>query len=181
MTLSRGQRHPLCPGCRYDLVATVDVGGRVCPECGEEFEPHELLREVRPGEWTEFGGVKKLAQILAIRIAIALPIWLMWIYLVSGGIFVGATSVWLLFLLVVHLGLGGLLGRIVWKELPERSGFDGLFPFVAAVAALAATLALGVLIIGLLGWGNPTHGALVAISAGFVGIVVMLPGAFFDD
>ena len=28
------RRHPLCPSCRYDLVVTVEEGGRTCPECG---------------------------------------------------------------------------------------------------------------------------------------------------
>lgn len=45
MPLHAGRRHPLCPSCRYDLVKTVSRDGRVCPECGCEFEPNELLRE----------------------------------------------------------------------------------------------------------------------------------------
>jgi uncharacterized protein (DUF983 family) len=39
--------HPLCPGCGYDLVATVHAGRPVCPECGCDYRAIERERQPR--------------------------------------------------------------------------------------------------------------------------------------
>jgi predicted RNA-binding Zn-ribbon protein involved in translation (DUF1610 family) len=68
-------RHPLCPSCGYDLVATIDAGKRICPECGEAFELHDVIRAARPGDWTLARGIGRLLLRLAWRGAIALVVW----------------------------------------------------------------------------------------------------------
>ena len=46
------RRHPLCPACGYDLVASIAAKKRVCPECGETFTLEDVNWERRAGDWT---------------------------------------------------------------------------------------------------------------------------------
>ncbi len=90
-----GERHPFCPSCEYDLVATVDVGGHVCPECGYDFEVSELKREVKPGDWTPMRGLGKGAGVLALRAIVVLVVWsgLLWCVTVPAGLLAAGRNV----------------------------------------------------------------------------------------
>ncbi|MCI0675368.1 MAG: hypothetical protein L0Y42_06270 [Phycisphaerales bacterium] len=134
-------RHPLCPGCGYDLVATVQAGRRRCPECGDEFELDELRHQVRPGDWTLLVGLRMTARTLAWRSAAtviawgaicALTIWLLQTYPVSGIV-----------LWVAAVGGGCLSGFIFSRRLFEAAGFDSWIVVVGACVGAALALFLG--------------------------------------
>ena len=70
----RVKSHPLCPECKYDLIATVEAGRRICPECGYEFEMYELRGEKRPGDWTFQIGLRNTVISLILRSLVILPL-----------------------------------------------------------------------------------------------------------
>ena len=98
------RRHPLCPHCGYDLVATVADEGRVCPECGREFRREELPRAPAPDEWTPARGLLRLVLAVTVRSAVCLPAWVGLLVLASilcawgdrAGSRTEAVLVWLL-------------------------------------------------------------------------------------
>lgn len=174
-----GPRHPLCPYCHYDLVATVEAGRRICPECGESFELGELIREPRPGDWTEMVGVRRLAIAMLIRGAIAMGIWTAWLAILNWEgqqpILIGIVA------LMLHLLVGGVIGMVFWTRLREKCGFDGLFPAVVACIAVLIVLSLGGAVIGQL---TPLSGNRIAfgvVSAGLTAISYIIVKAILDD
>ncbi len=179
MLIDRRLRHPLCPYCRYDLVATVKVGGRVCPECGEDFELHELIREPRPGEWTDTVGLRRLTVSLLVRGVIGLGIWALWLWGVSGLTINNGIKI--LAVYAGHVIIGVIVGKVQWKGLRERSGFDGLIPACAAILAAWFTIAVGAALIGLLTPLSTAHAGTAAFTAAIAALVVILPAAFLDE
>ncbi len=73
----RTERHPLCPECEYDLIATVDAGHRTCPECGLEFSLYELLNNTLPGDWTIARGFRRVLLRCVARGVIFVPTWML--------------------------------------------------------------------------------------------------------
>ena len=53
----------MCPDCGYDLLGSVDAGGRVCPECGWRFTLGELARRGRKGDWTPALGYRRAVTV----------------------------------------------------------------------------------------------------------------------
>jgi len=145
---TKAPRHPLCPGCGYDLSATVDAGHRICPECGYEFELRELDRERRPGDWTAAKGLRNTILWLAIKTIIAGGLWcgVLWVSSFFPLIYMGCYGA------VVSMAIGAGLGAIIGTKLVDQAGFAGPvvtgLAFVSAVAAILGgahvmTLALG--------------------------------------
>ena len=141
----RQQRHPLCPQCRYDLIATVEAGRHICPECGYEFEAWELRGKKRPGEWTMWTGLRRVLVSLMLRSLIILPLW--------------AGLVWVLSSVLANITLGGrgftgiaiiltipgiAIGHVLMTGLADRAGFQSML-----LGALAAAFAIGTIIGGI--------------------------------
>ena len=181
-------RHPLCPECGYDLVATVAQDRRTCPECGREFEIHELRREVRRDDWTPARGLLKLTRIQSLK-AIALG-------LVFAGVFgllqillegmirqtTGIISVFLLIgLLIVTAVVGGIAGAVFSKDANEQAGMDGIVVAVIGIIVTAIMMTAVVVAVDL------TFGFTIAPQTGVVLIATMVASitlirrAIFDD
>ena len=138
-TLDRRQ-HPCCPDCGYDLLGTVDAGGRVCPECGEAF----TLAELAEGRaWTPAGGYRRAAMVLAVRSLVCFPACIGLARLVTPAL--ASPPYWGAVLILSLAGFG--LGVVLCFDLQAHAGLDGL-----GLAALATGVA----------WGNVL--AAVAIS-----------------
>ena len=179
MPIDRGRRHPLCPYCRYDLVATVHGGGNTCPECGESFEPHELLREHRPGDWTERTGLVTLFTSLLLRSIIGLGIWALWLWLVS---LIPITHALLIVVILAgHIIVAVIVAKIMWTRLRERCGFDGLFPAGLAILAAWLTCSAGAALIGRVTTMSSSHAALAAFLAAVTALITIGPSAILDD
>ena len=133
----RQKKHPLCPECRYNLVATVDAGKRICPECGYEFELSELRGEKRPGEWSPMRGLTIAVVTTCLRAILILPFWVYLVWLITP----------LLSMFPVHVGSfagisigmaipGIIIGYCFSNRLTEKAGF--VSPLITAIASLAA-------------------------------------------
>lgn len=172
------KRHPLCPNCGYNLVATLarlDRDNRLCPECGESFTLAELGRTVAPEDWTLWRGVKRTLPTLFLRIALIALLW-------TGGLtLLGAmeanvprigpltTPLILAFLVPLLVVIGGFVtGNITARGLDHRLGLDG--PVVGVFAGAAALLAIA----GGIGLAGLLTSPLVAAPTG----VFLLGGLF---
>ncbi len=116
----RIKRHPLCPECRYDLIATVETGRRICPECGYEFEMYELRGEKRPGDWTFQIGLRNAVISLILRSLVILPLWVVLIWVI-----ITYMSNFSRFILIILPLLGIAMGYAFSTKLSDRAGFSG--------------------------------------------------------
>ncbi len=144
----RTKRHPRCPECRYNLVATVDAGIRTCPECGCEFDLDELHGEKRPGEWTPLLGLRSAALHLAGKMLIVLPIWTALIWLFSPLLIMVPQQgiiIWRMFggVAIVCVIPGMAIGYALSRDLEEKAGFQSLLLTMMASLAAAGTVAGG--------------------------------------
>lgn len=142
-------RHPLCPYCHYDLVATVDpYSPRFvrCPECGEAIEPNELHYQARPGEWTPLTGVRNAAVSILVR---ALVIAAIWAALLVGmdavlSAILGTTGVLYLRVMILPLLIVGLiLGKLMHWKLEVHAGFQSWLVIWLAVGGVWLGLNIG--------------------------------------
>lgn len=116
----RVKRHPLCPECKYDLIATVEAGRRICPECGYEFEMYELRGEKRQGDWTFQIGLRNTVISLILRSLVILPLWvvIIWVMMTYMSNF-GRFNAIILPLLGIAMGFG------FSTRLADHAGFAG--------------------------------------------------------
>jgi len=181
-------RHPLCPNCGYDLIATVDAGRTICPECGYEFEAHELKRDVRPGDWTVWRGLRRMFGTLLIRAAACFVGWaaVLWAANALLNHLGPAVSPVLRFILIfvaaaVIFTAGALVGHLLARRMEEHAGFVSiLLVFIITVIAWAVIL-LGVLLVqsvGGLGAKSSTGVLIVAAGLSFIFIIRAL---YFSD
>ncbi|MHC4217762.1 MAG: hypothetical protein ACYSU7_04820 [Planctomycetota bacterium] len=176
------RRHPTCPHCGYDLVATVDAGGRVCPECGYEFELSELGRSAMPGDWTPARGLRRLVAVVAIRAAVCLVVWtvlLVALSMLCGGVRSVAPAgvlmaVWVCCGVLVLIS-GAVVGAVVGRRLEEAAGFRA--PFLLAVPIIAAAVAIvgGATLAAVVGHGM-LGGPGISITAAFLAAVLIVRG-----
>ncbi|MHC4966832.1 MAG: hypothetical protein ACYTGE_18240 [Planctomycetota bacterium] len=142
------RRHPLCPHCGYDVVATVAERGRACPECGGELDPSELRRAALPGDWTPARGLRRLVIVVAARAAVCLVAWtavLVLCPLLCGWLSTAAPGA---VHFVVRLACGALallggavIGAVVGRRMDEVAGFRlPLLPLVPVIGAAVAIL-----------------------------------------
>ena len=135
------RRYPLCPDCEYNLVATVDAGGRTCPECGEEFDLHDLDWQAGANEWTLREGMMSLAWALARRGAFC---GLAWLLLVCGVLMLmdltGMNSFWVTIGVVAGPAAGWWLGGVMARDCEDIAGCTGLLIPTAAIASIWLTL-----------------------------------------
>jgi len=143
-------RTPICPQCRYNLVATLDHGLRRCPECGYEFESHEIVRQQAPHDWTIWKGLRSASIVLTLRGTLALMVcviglflcdWLLAFLITSVG---GVPALLSLFILLAGLVLAGFVfGKFLSHDLSEHVGIEGIIPAMLALAFCWATLVAG--------------------------------------
>ncbi|UCD73856.1 MAG: hypothetical protein JSV91_08655 [Phycisphaerales bacterium] len=142
------RRHPLCPECGYDLIATVEAGRRICPECGCEFDPSELRPETLPGDWTIARGLRRATTSLLIRAIPALGVWFAFTWFHTAFTRqLGDTIVWITFISVIP---GVLIGAILAWKLSSNAGFASRLLVVMAVAVLTLVIAAGSFLVHLL-------------------------------
>ena len=125
-------RHPHCPECGYDLVATVEAERTVCPECGETFEPQDLMRAPRAGDWTVTRGLRTGARMVLVRSLVTGLAWLLLIWgvpTIFGHLAGGIPAGFRLGLIVLGgfaMGLaGGVIGWAIARDWEECAGFGG--------------------------------------------------------
>jgi len=138
------RRHPLCPECKYDLIATVAAGRSICPECGYEFEAWELRGEKRPGEWTPLIGLRRAVISLALRSLIILPLWAGCAWTLSSVLgsvtLAGRGMVGIGIILIIP---GFAIGHALIARLADRAGFQSML-----LALLASAFAVGTIVGG---------------------------------
>ena len=129
------RRHPLCPYCHYDLIATVADNRRVCPECGANFNLDELHYEPAETDWSVRDALGALSRAITLRGSLGLIAWLV---LAAAANLLGNLPAMLgLIPLIIGAAGGYLLGRILIEGLAEQAGFDSfIVPIVAAIAAI---------------------------------------------
>lgn len=137
------RRHPLCPACGYDLVATLAADKRVCPECGEPFSPSQLNWEIRPGDWSAATAIRFGVRALAKRTLLA----------TIAAALMSAAALWLadhdaprIATLVVALAQMSALGLIMSKGLLEEAGFESMFLIIGACAAVVLAAGVGAVV-----------------------------------
>jgi hypothetical protein len=175
------QRHPTCPECGYDLVATVDAGRNVCPECGYEFGPQDLVREVRPGDWTPARGYKRAAVVLAVRGIFCLLGWIGVLYgshalmrAIWPGL--GTTGRLLMLALVGATSMiaGGVIGHVLSRRMDEIAGLSGVL-LVAVVSLIAwIVLIVGTIVATILAGISIGDLAGAAICAAFIATIIIV-------
>lgn len=178
-------RHPLCPECKYDLVATVAAGRNICPECGYEFEPWELRTEKRPGEWTIETGLRHALQFLLLRSLALLVLWVgyFWLLMPLVSMFTVHFRVFgSLAGLTILFALPGLvIGHLLSKGLSDRAGFQSMLLGVLAMLFALAVIVGGVMLAQLLrplpGW----QGSFAAIATSLFATGWILRVTLLDD
>jgi hypothetical protein len=182
------RRHPFCPECNYDLVATIDAGRNVCPECGYEFELHEPKRQRLPEDWTIWRGLGKACGVLLLRSLVCLAAWT----LVLWGVTAPATWLasgrnWRIALVVSIVALllllvaAGVIARQMAKGMDEIAGVTSIF-----VAALVITFAWGVFIAGtqivqaISSLGTPAANGAAIVACG-VAAIIIIKTHLFDE
>jgi hypothetical protein len=146
------RHHPLCPECGYDLVATMDAGRNVCPECGRQFEPHEVRRAVLPEDWTVARGLRRASLVLLRRSVPCLPGWIIVLWgiaalaarLAAGRNWRIAMVSYIVAMLLLMIA-GAVIGRTLAKNMDEIAGVTSLL-----VTALITAFAWGAIIGGTL-------------------------------
>ena len=142
------RRHPLCPNCGYDLVATIEAGHRVCPECGCEFEPAELDYQQLPGDWTAARGIRRAGVSLLIRVVPATAIWFGYTWFCNTILRqIGIILRWVGFMSVIA---GILIGVVLIWKLSYNAGFSSKLLAVLAVLFAAIVIGTGGLLVHLL-------------------------------
>ncbi len=152
------RRHPLCPACGYDLVATLAADKRVCPECGEGFSPSQLDWERRPGDWTALTAIRFGVRALATRTILAM----------MAATLLSAATLWLadhdaprFATFAVALIQIVALGWVISRRLQEDAGFESMLLTVGACAAAVIAAGFGAMLANSL--VDTPKGALVLI------------------
>lgn len=182
------RRHPLCPNCGYDLVATVEAGRTICPECGHEFEIGELRHAVLPGDWTIGRGLGRASLRLLVRAAPCLLVWtgILWAVIALAG-WISAGRHWYV-VLIAYLGAllilmiaSGSIGRVLAKGMDEQAGTVSVLVAALVTAFAWAVIMAGALIVSLV---LPAAGrgiwGVAAISCG-PALLVIIKTHFFED
>ncbi|MDY7110090.1 MAG: hypothetical protein SYC29_15775 [Planctomycetota bacterium] len=182
------RRHPLCPECGYDLVATIDAGRNVCPECGFQFQPHELKHALLPEDWTLGRGLLRAALVLLLRAALCFA---GWTALLTGTLLAGAWIAtrlgggWIIFIMLLTMAIifiaAGAVGRILAGGMDEIAGFTS--PLVSALIALFAWLAIaaGTVLTGLLAPMRPSITGSVILIGCVMSLILIVKTHHFED
>ena len=182
------RRHPLCPSCGYDLVATIDAGRNVCPECGHEFEPHELKHALLPEDWTLRRGLGRAAAALLLRAVLCLIGWaavLTGTLLASTWIATRLGGTWIIFTMLLAMGIifvaAGVLGRILAKGMDEVAGITS--PLISALITLFAWISIagGTVIAGVLAPMRPSMTGSIILIGCVMALVVIVKTHHFED
>jgi hypothetical protein len=182
------KRHPLCPECGYDLVATIADGRDVCPECGFQFEMHELVREVRPEDWTPWRGLRRMGLVLAARAVVVFLGWsvILWVtnalLAIVGPAVSGFGRVMLLLgAAVIIFAAGGAVGHLLARRAEEHAGF--MSPLLGAVITIVAwaVILLGVSVVQATGTLGATSSTGVVIVAGGFALFFIIRTLYFSD
>jgi hypothetical protein len=179
------RRHPICPDCGYDLVATIEAGRRVCPECGIEFELGELGRSTLPGDWTLARGLRRLVIVVTARSAACLVAWMVLLVLCSMlcGWLGTVASRGVLLLVWVGCGVlvligGAVVGAVVGRRIDEAAGFRSPFLLAVPIIAAAAAIAGGAALAATMGHGM-LGGAGISGTA-FVLAVILIVRSYLE-
>jgi hypothetical protein len=151
------RRHPLCPYCHYDLIATVADNNRTCPECGAHFNLDELHYQPAESDWSARDALSALMRATALRGCLAVLAWM--ILAAAANLLGNIPAMHGLIPLIVGAAGGYLIGRILIEGLAGQAGFDSLIvPLTAAAAAFVvvgiAQLLLEVILPFSSGWSR---------------------------
>jgi hypothetical protein len=173
------KRHPLCPGCGYDLVGTVAEDRRVCPECGRAFTRDELRRAPAPDEWTPARGLRRLVVVAALRSAACFPAWVGLLVVASilcawgeGLSRAGAVLVWMLCVSLVAVG-GAVVGAVAGRRIDETAGILTALALPVPIAGAAAVIVGGAAVADALGFGKLAGAAMTAIALLLAAVLIV--------
>ncbi|UCD73857.1 MAG: hypothetical protein JSV91_08660 [Phycisphaerales bacterium] len=182
------RHHPLCPKCKYDLVATVAEGRNICPECGYEFETGELRHAVLPDDWTIWRGLRRAALHLVLRSSVCLAVWtgLLWAvtalaaWISSGRPWFVVLSSYVVALLILMITAGGI-GRALARGMEEKAGVVSILVAALVTVFACVVVAAGTLIVNILSSGGGTGLWGMAVVSGGLALVVIVKTHFFED
>lgn len=155
--LDVSRRHPLCPYCHYDLIATIAEHKRVCPECGADFSLDELHFEQREGDWSMGTALRSAARALTTRALLGVLVWI--VIAAACNLVARLSGMQGLIPLIAGAGGGYLIGRILVEGLAEHCGFESIvLPILAAITAIIVVV-MGQSLLELIlpftsGWGR---------------------------
>src|SRR6185436_13617232 len=170
------RRHPLCPACGYDLVASIAANKRVCPECGEEFALDELNWEKRRGDWNLGTALLLGGRALGLRSVISFPVVIALASLALLSVVWGVPRI-VPFLLAITQAC--LIGWIFSRRLVDDAGFESMLLIIAACFAATIVSAVGFVVaarwlVGVPGGGLGFLHNLVCIFGSCIWIIYQL-------
>lgn len=136
------KRHPLCPNCDYDLVATLAANKRICPECGEAFELGDLKYESRPGDWSNAVALRLGLLALGSRLLIGLVVAML---LSTAIIWAVNHQMSRLLSFVLALAQAFAMGVSCARRLLDQAGYESILLIIGACAVAALATVLGFL------------------------------------
>jgi len=177
----RIRRHPLCPGCRYDLVATVQANKRVCPECGYQFTLNELIRAPQKGEWSLATGLRQALLAIVIRSIVVLPFWAAFVWLVAPVVEMFPFDPFAMGgVALIFIVPGVAIGHVISRRLNDIAGCQSLL-FTALAAAFEVAIAIGGVKIAEIWRPMPNWGGFVAMCATLYAALWTLRNTHFSD
>jgi hypothetical protein len=175
------RRHPLCPRCKYDLVATVQANKRVCPECGHQFTLNELIRAPREGDWTLAIGFRKALLALAARSVLVLPFWAGLVWLLAPLVETFPFNTWAMGGIAVLFILPGVaMGHAVSRGLNDIAGCQS-YLFTTLAVAFELAIVIGGVKIAEIWRPMPNWGGFVVMTAVFYAALWTLRNTHFSD
>lgn len=171
------RRHPRCPQCHYNLVATIAANKRMCPECGRRFTMSELARAPRAGDWTPVQGLARASGALLIRSIIVLPFWAGFIWLVTPllnlfpfpGFWMGGLIGRALIIIIPACVLGHVLSR----KLNDKAGMQSVIITGLALVFAIAVIAGGIELAVFFRTGLTAKGFISMCASGALGIFIV--------
>ena len=136
------KRHPLCPNCDYDLVATLAANKRICPECGEEFEVGDLKYEWRHGDWSNAVALRLGLLALGSRLLMGMVVAML---LSTAIIWAVNHQMARLLSFVLALAQAFAMGVACSRRLLDQAGYESILLIIGACIIAALATALGFL------------------------------------
>ena len=136
------KRHPLCPHCDYDLIATLAANKRICPECGEGFDLGDLKYEWRQGDWSNAVAARRGLLTLGLRFILAAALATAFSALAIELMNLRLPRI-LTFL--VALAQACAVGAACSRKLVDQAGFESILLTLGACLMALAASALGYL------------------------------------
>src|SRR5687768_5415628 len=160
------RRHPLCPYCGYDLVATVADGKRICPECGSDFALSDLQYQQFAGDWTFRSALTRGVGVIFARAILASLVWA--IAADMSNLMHVVTNLTGLIPLIIGTIAGYLMGRVYSENLEERAGFTSMLLVLGCLVCAMISVMFAQVLVELLLPSASAYGRMILIGSGLI-------------